>query len=37
MSAGAVAKIIKSLRQAPWQLWLTQVGAVLRIEIRKNL
>jgi ABC-type transport system involved in multi-copper enzyme maturation permease subunit len=37
MSAGAVARIQKSLRQAPWQLWLTQIGAVLRIEIRKNL
>jgi ABC-type transport system involved in multi-copper enzyme maturation permease subunit len=27
----------KSLSEAPWQLWLTQLGAILRIEIRKIL
>ena len=37
MSAGTMTRMHKSLREAPWQLWLTQVGAVLRIEIRKNL
>jgi len=37
MSAGAVSRMQKSLREAPWQLWLTQVGAIFRIEIRKNL
>lgn len=37
MSAGAVVRLRKSLKEAPWQLWLTQLGAILRIEIRKNL
>jgi ABC-type transport system involved in multi-copper enzyme maturation permease subunit len=37
MSTPAVARMRKSLVEAPWQLWLAQVGAILRIEIKKNL
>jgi ABC-type transport system involved in multi-copper enzyme maturation permease subunit len=37
MSAAAVARVRKSLVEAPWQLWASQFMAILRIEIRKNL
>jgi ABC-type transport system involved in multi-copper enzyme maturation permease subunit len=35
--SSALRRLRKSLSEAPWQLWLTQVGAIFRIEIRKNL
>ena len=37
MSTAAVARVRKSLVEAPWQLWLSQLAAILRIEIKKNL
>lgn len=37
MSSAAVARVRKSLVEAPWQLWASQLGAILRIEIKKNL
>jgi ABC-type transport system involved in multi-copper enzyme maturation permease subunit len=33
----AVARMRRSLEEAPWQLWLSQLGAILRIEIRRTL
>src|SRR5437660_4700515 len=37
MSTAAVARMRKSLVEAPWQLWLSQLAAILRIEIKKTL
>jgi ABC-type transport system involved in multi-copper enzyme maturation permease subunit len=37
MSNAALVRMRKSLAEAPWQLWLSQFGAILRIEIRKTL
>ncbi len=37
MSSAAVARVRKSLVEAPWQLWASQFAAVLRIEIKKTL
>jgi ABC-type transport system involved in multi-copper enzyme maturation permease subunit len=37
MSAAAVARIRKSITEAPWRLWGSQLTALLRIEIGKNL
>ena len=37
MSTAAVVRARKSFAELPWQLWLSQLGAILRIEIRKNL
>jgi ABC-type transport system involved in multi-copper enzyme maturation permease subunit len=37
MSTAAVARVRKSLVEAPWQLWASQFMAILRIEIKKNL
>ncbi len=32
-----MASIVRFLREAPWQLWTTQVLAVVRIELKKSL
>jgi ABC-type transport system involved in multi-copper enzyme maturation permease subunit len=32
-----MARMRQSLREAPWQLWFSQLGAILRIELRKNM
>lgn len=37
MSTPAVARMRKSLAEAPWQLWLAQLGAILRIEMKRGL
>jgi len=37
MSTAAVVRARKPFAELPWQLWLSQLGAILRIEIRKNL
>src|SRR5229473_2292469 len=37
MSAAAVARPRKSFSEVPWQLWASQLAAVLRIEIKKTL
>ena len=37
MSSTAVAGMRKSWNEAPWQLWFTQLGAILRIELKKTL
>jgi ABC-type transport system involved in multi-copper enzyme maturation permease subunit len=37
MRTAAVARLRKSLAEAPWQLWVSQLAAILRIEIRKIL
>ena len=37
MSSAAVARVRKSFVEAPWQLWVSQFAAILRIEIKKNL
>ncbi|HET9281086.1 MAG TPA: ABC transporter permease [Candidatus Angelobacter sp.] len=37
MSTAAVIRTLKSLAEAPWQLWASQFMAILRIEIKKNL
>jgi ABC-type transport system involved in multi-copper enzyme maturation permease subunit len=37
MSTAAVARVRKSLVEAPWQLWASQFMAILRIEVKKNL
>lgn len=37
MSTAAVARVRKSLVEAPWQLWASQFMAILRTEVRKNL
>jgi hypothetical protein len=37
MSSAAVARVGKSFSNAPWQLWASQLKAVLRIEIKKTL
>jgi ABC-type transport system involved in multi-copper enzyme maturation permease subunit len=37
MSTAAVARTGKSWKEAPWQLWFSQLGAVLRIELKKSL
>src|SRR6266478_4832851 len=37
MSSAAVARARKSFVEAPWQLWASQLGAILRIEIKKSL
>jgi len=37
MSAAAVARLRRSMAEAPWQLWGSQIAAILRIEIKKNL
>jgi ABC-type transport system involved in multi-copper enzyme maturation permease subunit len=37
MSTAAVARIRQSITQAPWQLWGSQVAAILRIELRRAL
>ncbi len=37
MSSPAAVGARKSFADAPWQLWASQLAAVLRIEIRKNL
>jgi ABC-type transport system involved in multi-copper enzyme maturation permease subunit len=37
MSSAAVARATKSWKEAPWQLWFSQLGAVLRIELKKSL
>jgi ABC-type transport system involved in multi-copper enzyme maturation permease subunit len=36
MSA-ALARMRQSFTEAPWRLWLSQLGAILRIEIRKSM
>jgi ABC-type transport system involved in multi-copper enzyme maturation permease subunit len=35
--SGALARLRKSLAEAPWSLWFSQLGAILRIELRRNL
>jgi ABC-type transport system involved in multi-copper enzyme maturation permease subunit len=37
MSSATVARVHKSFTHAPWQLWASQLAAVLRIEIKKTL
>ncbi|HZD92815.1 MAG TPA: hypothetical protein VE133_01090, partial [Candidatus Sulfotelmatobacter sp.] len=37
MSTAAVAPARKSFVEAPWQLWASQVMAILRIELKKSL
>lgn len=37
MSTAAVARVRKSLVEAPWQLWASQFLAILRIETKKSL
>jgi predicted 3-demethylubiquinone-9 3-methyltransferase (glyoxalase superfamily) len=37
MSTAAVARPRKPLAEMPWQLWASQMAAVLRIEIKKTL
>jgi len=37
MSSAAVARARKSFVEAPWQLWASQLAAILRIEIKKTL
>jgi ABC-type transport system involved in multi-copper enzyme maturation permease subunit len=37
MSSAAVARAVKLWKEAPWQLWFSQLGAVLRIELKKSL
>ena len=37
MSSAPVARAVKSWKDAPWQLWFSQLGAVLRIELKKTL
>src|SRR6476646_10008148 len=37
MSSAAVARAVKSWKEAPWQLWFSQLGAVLRIELKKSM
>ncbi|HET9836601.1 MAG TPA: hypothetical protein VFR84_00100 [Candidatus Angelobacter sp.] len=32
----ALTRLRKSLSEAPWQLWLSQLGAIFRIEVRRN-
>src|SRR5262249_4158136 len=32
-----MASIVRSLREAPWQLWTAQIFAVVRIELKKIL
>ena len=37
MSTAAIARPRKPLSEVPWQLWASQLAAVLRIEIKKTL
>jgi ABC-type transport system involved in multi-copper enzyme maturation permease subunit len=37
MSTAAITRARKSLVEAPWQLWASQLMAIFRIEIKKNL
>ena len=37
MSTAVIARPRKSFGELPWQLWATQLAAVLRIEIKKTL
>ena len=37
MSSTAIAGTAKSWKEAPWQLWFSQLWAVLRIELKKSL
>jgi ABC-type transport system involved in multi-copper enzyme maturation permease subunit len=37
MSTAAAAGVRKSRAEVPWQLWFSQLAAILRIESRKNL
>jgi ABC-type transport system involved in multi-copper enzyme maturation permease subunit len=37
MSSAAVSRPVKSWKEASWQLWFSQLGAVLRIELKKTL
>jgi ABC-type transport system involved in multi-copper enzyme maturation permease subunit len=37
MSSTALTGMRKSWSEAPWQLWFSQLGAVLRIELKKTL
>jgi ABC-type transport system involved in multi-copper enzyme maturation permease subunit len=37
MSSAAIARARKWFVEAPWQLWASQLAAILRIEIKKNL
>ena len=37
MSTAAVARAGKSWNDVPWQLWVSQLAAILRIEIKKTL
>jgi ABC-type transport system involved in multi-copper enzyme maturation permease subunit len=37
MSTAAIARPRKSFSDLPWQLWATQLAAILRIEIKKTL
>ena len=37
MSTAAIARPRKPIKELPWQLWATQLAAVLRIEIKKTL
>jgi ABC-type transport system involved in multi-copper enzyme maturation permease subunit len=37
MSSTAITGMRKSWTDAPWQLWFSQLGAVLRIELKKTL
>ena len=37
MSTATIARPRKSFSELPWQLWASQVAALLRIEIKKTL
>lgn len=37
MSSAAVARPGRSWKEVPWQLWISQLAAVLRIELKKSL
>jgi ABC-type transport system involved in multi-copper enzyme maturation permease subunit len=37
MSSAAVTRMRQSLVEAPWQLWASQIRAILRTELRRNL
>ena len=37
MSTAAIARPRKPIKELPWQLWASQLAAVLRIEIKKTL
>ncbi len=37
MSTAAIARPRKPIKELPWQLWASQLAALLRIEIKKTL